>query len=489
MAEGAPEVFVSYAHADNEYPRYESRDWEGSRGWVECFCEALGKRLRGLRRGTEIWRDGSGGIRGASELTPTIERAIADASILVTISSPAYAQSQWCEKELTLFRERAVSRHGGLLVGTMLRVFRINKLPVSGETFATRIPELADSTGYQLYRYVEGRPLEYEPPYGIEAGARFLAGVNNIAYDIVEVLQGRSAPVAPTGISVYLAETTPDVADYRAKLQSEIEQFGHTVLPGANDARSVEDPARIRSELARARLSVHVVGGEAGPVSPGSSGRSSVELQYDLAGEEAARRSDFTRLTWLAPLRQAPEPAQAAFIERLKNTDPNLLEASLEDVRSLVKQQLEAKPPSRAKPAAGEVRIVYLMFDSPDEDSAKPLATWLFDQGFEVLKPARSGNLLKAHKVNLRDSHGALIYYGEVNDAWLTVKLADLRKTLVDSQRKTHEFKGAVYLGDPASEDKNDLRLQLFDIIPGFGRFRPELLKAFADKLHESTRA
>jgi hypothetical protein len=488
MAEGAPEVFVSYAHADNEYPRYESRDWEGSRGWVECFCEALGKRLRGLRRGTEIWRDGSGGIRGASELTPTIERAIADASILVTISSPAYAQSQWCEKELTLFRERAVSRHGGLLVGTMLRVFRINKLPVSGETFATRIPELADSTGYQLYRYVEGRPLEYEPPYGIEAGARFLAGVNNIAYDIVEVLQGRSAPVAPTGISVYLAETTPDVADYRAKLQSEIEQFGHTVLPGANDARSVEDPARIRSELARARLSVHVVGGEAGPVSPGSSGRSSVELQYDLAGEEAARRSDFTRLTWLAPLQEPPEPAQAAFIERLKNTDPNLLEAPLEDVRSLVKQQLEAKPPTRGKPSAGDVRIIYLMFDSPDEVSAKPLAEWLFDQGFEVLKPARSGNLLKAHKVNLRDSDGALIYYGEVNDAWLTVKLADLRKTLGNSQKKA-QLKGAVYLGDPASEDKNELRLQLFDVIPGFGRFRPEVLKEFADKLRASTGA
>jgi hypothetical protein len=489
MAEtSAPEIFVSYAHADNDYPRYESRDWESSRGWVECFCEALGRRLQGLRRGTRIWRDADGGIRGASELTRAIEQGIAEASVFVAVSSPAYAQSQWCERELALFRESARARHGGLRAGTMLRVFTINKLPVSGERFTAQVPELADNTGYQLYRYVEGRPLEYEPPYGIEAGARFLAAVNTIAYDIVEVLQGRSTPVPATGLVVYLAETTPDVADYRAKLQSEIEQFGHTVVPAANDAGGAEDPARVRSELALSRLSVHIIGGQVGPVPLSSTGRSSVELQYDLAGEEAARRSGFSRLTWLAPLQQSPEPAQAVFIERLKGTDPNLLEASVEDVRSLVKQQLEVKPSAQPKPA-GDVRIVYLMFDAEDEDGARPLATWLFDQGFEVLKPARTGNLLKAHKVNLRDSDGALIYYGEVNDAWLTVKLADLRKTVGGSSGKTHRLKGAVYLGDPESPDKSEFRLQMFDVIPGFGRFRPELLEAFADKVRESAGA
>jgi hypothetical protein len=488
MAGGDPEIFISYAHADNEFPRYDSRDWESSRGWVECFYDALRKRLAMLRRGTEIWRDASGGILGASELTPAIRAGVANASILVIINSPAYAKSQWCEEELRLFLESAEARLGGLRTGTMLRVVKINKLPDTGDSFVSRVPELADSTGYFLYRNVEGRPLEFEPPHGVEPGTKFLTAVNNVAYDIVEALQGRPAPVPPTGIIVYLAETTLDVADSRAKLQSELEQFGHTVLPSPHDDRSGEYAAKVRSDLRRARLSVHVIGGQTGPMPSGTGNRSAVELQYDLAGEEAAQRPGFMRLTWLAPFSPTAARQQGAFIERLQSTDPNLLVASLEDVRSLVKQYLAQNQIRPSKRVTGEVQLVYLMFDQPDEESAKPLAKWLFDQGFEVLRPARSGNLLKAHRVNLRDSDGALIYYGEVNDAWLAVKLADLRKTLVET-KKTRKLKGAVYLGDPPDTAKGELRLQQFDVIPGFGRFRPEMLSAFVEKVRASTGA
>jgi hypothetical protein len=126
------------------------------------------------------------------------------------------------------------------------------------------------------------------------------------------------------------------------------------------------------------------------------------------------------------------------------------------------------------------------MFDAPDEESAKPITTWLFDQGFEVLKPARSGNLLRAHKVNLRDSHAALIYYGEVNDDWLAVKLGDLRKTLGGARGKSQELRGAVYLADPTHDAKTEFRSRLFDVIPGFGSFRPETLADFVEKVRGS---
>jgi hypothetical protein len=486
MASGDSEIFISYAHADNEFPRYESHDWEGARGWVECFYHALRKRLQQLRRGTEIWRDGDGGIRGASALTPAIEDGIAKASILVTIHSPAYAVSEWCEKELRLFEKSAVARHGGLRAGNMLRVFKINKLPVTGASFVTRVPELADNTGYPFYRSVDGSPLEFEPLHGGEPGTKFLAAVNSVACDIVKVLQGHSAVVPPSGISVYLAETTPDVAGLRSKLQGELEQYGHSVLPLAREACGSDYVAKVRSDIRLARLSVHVIGGQAGPIPDASDGRSEAEVQYDVAGEEAAARPGFTRLTWLAPLAVPPEPAQATFRERLRGIDPALLVASLEDMRSLIKQQLGVKPEMPRPPTTGDVRIVYLMFDAPDEESAKPVATWLFDQGFEVLKPAHSGNLLKAHKVNLRDSHAALIYYGEVNEDWLAVKLGDLRKRLGEARGKTHKLRGAVYLADPADDAKSEFRSRLFDVIPGFGRFRPEMLEAFVDNVRGS---
>jgi hypothetical protein len=191
-------------------------------------------------------------------------------------------------------------------------------------------------------------------------------------------------------------------------------------------------------------------------------------------------------MTWLAPLEAAVEPAPSAFRERLQNTDPALLVAPVEDVRSAIKGLLDVRAQPPNLPANGDVRIVYLMFDGPDEESAKPISSWLFDQGFEVLKPARSGNLLRAHKVNLRDSHGALIFYGAVNDDWLAVKLGDLRKSLGETRGRTQPLRGAVYLADPGDDAKAEFRSRLFDVIPGFGRFRPEILEAFVSKVRGS---
>jgi len=486
MASGDPEIFISYAHADNEFPRYESRDWEGSRGWVECFYHAVSNRLRQLRRGTEIWRDGDGGIQGASALTPAIEDGIAKAAILLAISSPAYAASEWCEKELQLFLESASKHHGGLTSGTMLRVFKIKKLPVFGESFVTRLPRLEDSVGYAFYRGVDGSPLEYEPFVDGQPGSKFLAAINTVACDIVKVLEGPSAVKPATGVRVYLAETTPDVEAFRVKLQSELEQYGHTVLQPPGDARENDYVAKVRAELRVAKLSVHVIGGQEVSIPHVSDERSPVEIQYDVAGDEAAQRPAFTRMTWLAPLEAAVEPAPSAFRERLQNTDPALLVAPVEDVRSAIKGLLDVRAQPPNLPANGDVRIVYLMFDGPDEESAKPISSWLFDQGFEVLKPARSGNLLRAHKVNLRDSHGALIFYGAVNDDWLAVKLGDLRKSLGETRGRTQPLRGAVYLADPGDDAKAEFRSRLFDVIPGFGRFRPEILEAFVSKVRGS---
>jgi hypothetical protein len=416
MSGGDAEIFISYAHADNEFPRYESRDWEGTRGWVECFYDALGKMLQRLRRGTQIWRDASGRIKGASALTPTIKDGIEKASILIAIHSPAYAASQWCEDELRFFRESSTAR-GGLRVGNMLRVFKINLRPAAGESFLTRVPELADNPGYDFFRNVNGYPLEFEPPRGAELGKRFCDAINILASDLVEVLQGRTSPVPATGTRVYLAETAPDCNELRSNLYGELTQFGHTVLPRTNYEHGLEYASRVRAELRTARLSIHAIGESLGE---SIEGRSIAEIQYDLAGEEALQRSDFSRLTWLVPGSASLEPRQDEFIDRLRSTDASVVVASVEDMKTLIKKHLEVKPlevkpPARQKTSLGhDVKIVYLVFEPPDEENAAPLKDWLFEQGLEVLEPARTGGV-RAHNINLRDSHGALIYYGQVN--------------------------------------------------------------------------
>lgn len=462
---GDAEIFISYAHADNEHPRYESREWEQMRGWVECFYEALTRRLKQLRgRETHVWRDQSGEIKGSSALTDTIKDALQHCQVLLTITSPAYVASKWCEDELKFFRE-AAALNGGLRAGNMLRIVKVNKLPVSGATFLSRDPDLHDVMGYDLFRRIGGNPLEFDPPHGSELGQPFLLAINALAADIVEILDGPK--IAESGISVYVAETSADVEDLRGKIRSELAQFGHTLLPAPGQPSSL---AQVRSDLTNVQLSLHVLG---------STYDAAAEMQYDLAGE--ASQPNFTRLTWLPPGVAAADERQAAFIERVRSSDAQFVTVPLEDVKTMVKDALKPKAAER-KPARDEVRIVYLIFEPPDEVQADTVSDWLFEQGFEVLKPTRSGSL-KTHKINLRDSHGVLIFYGQPDDEWLNVKLADLRKTFGQGRDKSRPLKGAVYLADPEEPQKVKFRSQIVDVIPGFGRFRPEILKPFISSL------
>ncbi|MGE0434011.1 MAG: TIR domain-containing protein [Planctomycetota bacterium] len=87
---GAPLVFVSYAHADEEYKR------------------ALVTHLAPLVRQGRIrlWHDRK--IEPGHDWTNEIERELASADLVVLLLSPSYLASEWCHREAM----HALARHG-----------------------------------------------------------------------------------------------------------------------------------------------------------------------------------------------------------------------------------------------------------------------------------------------------------------------------------------------------------------------------------------
>ena len=88
-----PDIFISYAHIDNE-PFGEERS-----RWVTEFAENLRKRL-GMVAGeaAELWRDPR--LQGNDAIWPTIEGALAEALALVSVISPRYVKSDSCLREI-----------------------------------------------------------------------------------------------------------------------------------------------------------------------------------------------------------------------------------------------------------------------------------------------------------------------------------------------------------------------------------------------------
>ena len=90
------DIFISYAHVDNEVLI------EGEHGWVSIFDTALQKRLAQLLgRKPDIWRDRK--LQGNDIFGDEIVDQFPKLKILVSIISPRYMESEWCRKELKKF--------------------------------------------------------------------------------------------------------------------------------------------------------------------------------------------------------------------------------------------------------------------------------------------------------------------------------------------------------------------------------------------------
>ncbi|MBV9880749.1 MAG: toll/interleukin-1 receptor domain-containing protein, partial [Gemmatirosa sp.] len=91
------DVFVSYAHSDNEAPA------SAEHGWVTTFMRELRKVLRRKMggEGPTIWMDES---LAANERVPeTLRDTVRDARTMVLFMSRGYLRSGWCQGELDEF--------------------------------------------------------------------------------------------------------------------------------------------------------------------------------------------------------------------------------------------------------------------------------------------------------------------------------------------------------------------------------------------------
>src|SRR5271155_4626572 len=89
------DVFISYSHADDK-PVGEIR-------WVQKFCANLRALVRAkIGKPATIWLDQSG-LDGTHIVDDHIPNEVRRSAILVSVLSPNYVNSEWCNRELDAF--------------------------------------------------------------------------------------------------------------------------------------------------------------------------------------------------------------------------------------------------------------------------------------------------------------------------------------------------------------------------------------------------
>ncbi len=486
------DLFISYAHIDNEALT------ESQKGWIAQLHERLAIRLgQLLGEEPQIWRDPK--LQGNDYFDETIVDQLDKVAILLSVVSPRYVKSEWCTKELHEF-VKAARQTGGVRVGDKARLFKVVKTPIPLEAHPR---ELQPLLGYEFFEIdpESGHPIEFDQVFGPDAEQRYWSRLNDLAYDIRDLLvsikargNGTIASAASSGVTVYLAETTQDLNDKRDDIRRELQQGGHTVLPDRPLPLYGPDlESAVRDYLDRCKLAIHLVGASYGMV-PEAAECSVIALQNALAAERSAA-SDLRRLIWLPPELDLADERQQAFVETLKN-DPavqhgaDLLETTLEDLKTVIRDKLapreEPEAVPDAVPADERPPLVYLLCDQRDKEVVAPLDDYLYELGFEVEMPLFEGDeeaVREYHQEMLTLCDAVLIYYGEADEAWVKVKVMDLRKA-AGYGRAAAMRATAVYVAEPETPDKARFRTRDADeVIKHFGAFSAGVLAPFVERL------
>jgi hypothetical protein len=115
----------------------------------------------------------------------------------------------------------------------------------------------------------------------------------------------------------------------------------------------------------------------------------------------------------------------------------DLLETSLEELKTIYHEKLKPAaeaPTEEVGPAATDESLtqLYLIYDQRDIAEASAWVEFLFQQGFEVMRPVFEGDeaeLREYHEENLRACDGALILHGRANECWLRRKIREVQKS------------------------------------------------------------
>src|SRR5262245_38724823 len=112
-----PDIFISYAHIDNEPMGIRQGRW------VSEFSAHLSAKLAQVTgRPVTFWRDPS--LPGSAIINEEIHQQLENAEVMVAVLSPRYVHSESCRDEVRWFEQAATLRRG-----TRNRIVKVVKTP------------------------------------------------------------------------------------------------------------------------------------------------------------------------------------------------------------------------------------------------------------------------------------------------------------------------------------------------------------------------
>lgn len=447
------DVFVSYAHFDNEPDTQDIR-------WVSRFQADLKTALR-QRLGVEplIFFD-SRNLQAHDELTILTENAQKSA-IFLAIFSPSYVKRQWTIKELEAFDQVASDRN---------RIITVELLPIKEADYPPRFRQLKHAPFWWKDEREEDIAFKVTPKSN---GDKYDRRLQTLAHQMEELMgelqagttrnqsspQGADPGPAPTpqppdalpglsGKTVLLAQVTNDLYDERDQILAYLKQYGVKVLPEGDYMQGGGEFAKaVKADLERADYFVQLLGPyrsnrppdlKEGPASAES--KSYAQFQYD-----AAKQRGLPILQWRRP---DLDLASINHWDKPLLEGPTVVAMGLQEFMKEIKKTIERSIAAAEHKAVPKTDFLFIDADSSDQDlTDRLLKAFEHRQDWMAAGPLLEGTaeeITKDLDANLVECGALMLVYGRASAPWVRAQLRRYSK-LERMRNEPPRFKGILF--------------------------------------------
>ena len=436
-----PDVFVSYAHVDNELLP------GADKGWVTNFINGLKVHLNrklGRRERYTLWMDY--GLPGHDPVTPSINTELDTTRALLLFLSTGYLESKWCRDELGSFVDRVGIDTGRIFVVELDRIDQRPAALVDLKLYQFWIED--DSGKVRMLGDPQPRADESEYYDRLEDFGRDLADkikALQSAADQGDAGQGLAA-VEPPLATIFLARVSDDLEERRAEMVRYLKQVNVGVLP--EKIYRIESYAEnMSADLRECDLFVQLLSERLGNRIP--------TFQH-----QAALGAGLPILQWRS-LGTSPSNVQDDEHRALLEGE-TLISGNLVDFKAMVHERLTKEQNEEPKARDHDGMLVFVDAGKEDMGLARKAADLLAEAGIASSLPLEETSEIKPSEIradlerNLLECDAVLVLYG---DSPVVQIREHLRYCWRMRSRREAPFKSlAVCL--EAREDKPDLGMR-----------------------------
>ena len=476
------EVFISYAHADDEPFS------EGTAGWVTAFADRLRKSLS-MRKGggrIKVWMDHR--LEPEKQVDSALAERVTGSACFIAVLSPRYLESKWCLKEIETFVQHT-GEDGE-------RVFLVELAPTSRDDWPRGVRSLS-ARQFWTQGFDDPAAIPLGWPVADPAGDRpYWRALNELSHFVSERLQTAKAEVQDeSSPCIWLAEPTDHVLESWERLAGSLRQQGYRVLPAAPGLYPVtsekEYLAAVEADVAAADALVQLFGPHPGRRPAWS------ELPFTLLQAEAARAATAARphaySVWRAPDVKLEDVANPAYAQLLTGAATGGLEDFQRHVLSRIAPKVTSVQASPASPpvlaTSTDQLSICVSADGPDRELGQRVRDMLFTLGVDAsLAPEPAPDQPPArwrqdYEAVLGESHGLVIVYGSTPPSWVQAQVQSARKLLARTRRGVW---GALLDGPPGQQPDHGVRSHNVVLLDCRGGIAPEPLAHFLSLLRSA---